>query len=483
MNSHGSDRRKCSITSILSDQIVIIPLTQYKPLVTVKCQRLALRITIIVSMVFVWFILMPPIGYAVYKEIVQSKLTPEVNVSIAEKLLSSLNLSNKTVECPELYIFVPQNSSCKPKCGEWSGCGKIMFMVERCILIIIDFFGLMFSCFGLISWIAVYKKWKFLQFGILITAIMGALLSPLLLIVDVPGPKYLYCSNEEIAWDDIKSAEKIHIQIYSAILHYVAASLLMWLFLALINIALSVYFPLSAWLISKSFLYKLFVFEAVIGWGVPMLLVGGVFGIGEGYYLVNPIQHPRINSNRGEFMTIHSLTVIYAACISTVLLILYRTRIKVLQLQTSTNKYIRMSEIEKRFVAVSILYVAILFLRSAYNTWLGLGSNWEESYREYSACITLESAFNMTDYNSNNSTGIVLDLLPLHLRNEVPVCTYTCVIPFRTILLRLTWIIILSLTTVQSALAFWKSMLLKVLCCKRKSRKSGNVPAKAKINA
>ena len=472
LSCNRMERRKSSISSILSDQQIIMPLIRYKPCLPISCQRVALRVTIVIAMVLVWLILIPPIGYAVYKEIAKSKPTPEVNVSLAEKLLSSLNLSDKNVDCPELYIFVPQNNSCKPKCGEWSGCGKIMFFVEKCLLIIIDCFGLLFGFFGLISWIAVYKEWKFIQFGILITAIMGLLLSPLFIALDVPGPKYLYCSNEEIAWDYVKSPEKIHIQIYAAILHYVSASFLMWLFLSLINISLTVYFPFSGHLKWNSSLYKLFAFEAAIGWGVPLLLVGGVFGIGEGYNLVNPIQHPTMNTNRGDFVTIHSLTLIYGACISTVLLIFYRTRIRTLQQQAKTTVRIPMSEIEKRFIAVSILYMSILFLRSVYSTWLGFGSDWEASYREYSACVTLESQFNATDYN-NNSSSKVLDLLPLHLRDEVPVCTYTCIIPFRTTLLRLTWIIILSITTVRSALAFWYSMIARAFCCKRKSRKSG----------
>ena len=474
-NGFRMERRKSSINSILSDQHVILPKSRYKPCLPVSCQKVILRVTIVISMVLVWLLLIPPVGYGVYKEVVKSVPTPEINISLAEQLLSSLNLSDKTVQCPEQYIFAQQNNSCKPKCGEWSGCGKIMFFVEKCLLIIIDCFGLLFGCLGLISWFVLYREWKFIQFGILITAIMGALLSPLFIILDVPGPKYLYCSNEEIAWDDVRSGEKIHIQVYTATLHYVSASFLIWLFLALFNMSLTVYFPLSVRLKSNSFLYKLFAFEAVIGWGIPMLLVGCVFAVGEGYNLVNPIQHPTMNRNRGDFFTIHSLTLIYGACVSTVLLILYRTRIRTLQQQVRAANCIQMSEIEKRFIAVCILYMLILFLRSVYSTWLGLGSDWERSYREYSACVTLKSPF-----NTNNSTKLVLDLLPSDLSSQLPLCTHTCIIPFRTTFLRLTWIIILSVTTVQSALTFWYSMLIRVFCCKEYSQK---VSTKAVINA
>ena len=269
-------RRKSSILPILNDQAPIKAFVKYKPFLPISCQLVTLRIALPIAIVFVWLILIPPIVHGLYKEIANNySIQVNSNLSLSEKLLRTVNFSQKSVECPEMYIFLPAANSCRPKCGFWSGCGAIMYCVERYALIIIDCCGLLFGAFGIISQIVVFKEWQLKQFGIIITAHLGVLLSPIFLALDLPGQRYLYCLGEEVALEEVKVADNIQVQIFGVILHYVSTSFVLWLFFALLNIAFLQYFPLSARLQSKSFLWKEFAFEFLFGFGIPILLIGG----------------------------------------------------------------------------------------------------------------------------------------------------------------------------------------------------------------
>ena len=175
------------------------------------------------------------------------------------------------------------------------------------------------------------------------------------------------------------------------------------------------------------------------------------------------IQYPSIGNNRGNFFSIHFIIFILAACVTTILVILYKTQMERLHLQTCSAAPLQMSGPERRFIVVSICYMSVMLLRGVYSTYIGFSPQWEAQNREYAACITLKSLFSLLSPSSTitpPNSSLVADLLDTELQDQISECTHACIIPFRTILIRLTWIIVFSITT-NPSLKVWRSILLK----------------------
>ena len=250
------ERRKSSISSIVQNaNIETITAPKPKPCIPMKVEIPVLVIFVIVCLVIVWSTILPLAGSDVYQGLVTRRLRsiPQ-NLSLPSiRLLDRLNISNLTVACPEMFIFSPKDNSCKPQCGAWSGCGRSMYYVEKYSLAIIDCVGIIVGIFGFVSWLLDYKHWEWRHFAIVISTKVAFVSSIAFAFLDLPGSKYLYCSNEEKPFTDVADEGNMHIQVYSAVLAFLSYSFLLWLCFSLINISLSTFFALSITLQKKSF--------------------------------------------------------------------------------------------------------------------------------------------------------------------------------------------------------------------------------------
>ena len=455
------NRRKSTIFSIIDPQIVTEEAKKSKPCLPVFCQKYTLIIFVISFVIILWLSMMPQFIYEIYKSVVNTNSSETATeVSLPETLLQQLNLSNESVDCPQMYIFVSEDNSCKPKCGEWSGCGLVLYYVERFLFIAIDLCGIIFGVFGLISWLINFREVKFKKHFALIICVFTAVLSSLFFAaLDIPGNRYLYCSNEDKQWDAVASEGSVHIQIYSGVLFFMSVSFVNWLWLSLINIALVAYFPMSKRLQSNSFFWKMFAAEVLFGWGSPVLLFGVFIGIGGRSYLERPIQHPSRYYTDGRFLLGLPYHIVFRLIITTFFAIVYKIRTQTLDTQKYSHKQFAVSVLEKRFIAIGVLYVFILFIRSFYGAVIGFAYQWEELNRAYAACVTLGSP--ISHISLRNSTNLVYQLLPPGLIEQVPECTHPCVLPFGPIFFRSSWIVIFSIITLQPILSLKSKLFAK----------------------
>ena len=449
------ERRKSSISSIVQNaNIETITAPKPKPCIPMKVEIPVLVIFVIVCLVIVWSTILPLAGSDVYQGLVTRRLRsiPQ-NLSLPSiRLLDRLNISNLTVVCPEMFIFSPKDNSCKPQCGAWSGCGRSMYYVERYSLVIIDCVGIIVGIFGFVSWLLDYKHWEWKHFAIVISTKVAFVSSIAFAFLDLPGSKYLYCSNEDKPFA-VAGEGKIHLQVYSAVLTFLNYSFLLWLCFSLINISLTTFFALSITLQKKSFYRKLLVVESILAWGTPLCLIGLFTAAGGSFSLDFAIQHPVSNEAPPNFILSIPYYILFRLMISIFLVIFIKIRFQIIKSQKYSSKRIKISTLEKRFIAIGVLYVVVIFLHSLYSSWISFSVKWELQNEGYAACVTLGSSFTTTNRNTTmgtfNSTSIVADLLPPSLKNIIPECIYPCILPFRTILLRISWITIFSITSLQ----------------------------------
>ena len=487
-----TERRKSSIFSIIQTshtEIVIAP--KPKPCVPIEVQQVLLGIFVLVCIVGAWLTLLPLIGFDVYQGLVAKRLgLSSQNFTLPiERILANINLSNRTVNCPEMYLFVPKENSCKPQCGNWGGCGRIMYYLEKYIIVAVDTCGIIVGILGLINWVLIFKEWQLKHFAIFICVIMAFISSWVFAALDLPGPRYLYCSNEVKQWNDVKNESRTLIMIYSGLLYFVVSSLLFWLWFSLLNIALPAFFTLSATLQFNSFYRKLFIVEAIFAWGLPLCIIGLFIGVGGTFNLQSAIQHPSNDRTPGRFILAIPIFIIYRLIITTFFIILYRVRFQILKTQKFASALIKISWLEKRFIGIGVLYVFLITIRTFYSSWINYSSRWNIQNRGYDACITLESSFAIEFPNTTldvyYNASIVADLLPMNVRSRLTECRYPCIIPFRTILLRIGWVIIFSITSMKPIYSLSSRLASKLPFLKniRKAKNSNQTNSRSNRSA
>ena len=450
------EKRQSSILSIVQNaniETIIAPIP--KPRIPPKVEIMVLVIFVIICLAIVWFTILPLGGSEVYQGLITRRLRniPQNRSLPSIRLLGRLNISNLTVQCPEMFIFSPKDNSCKPQCGAWSGCGRFMYYVEKYSFVIIDFTGIIIGIFGITSWLLDYKHWEWKHFAIVFSTKVPFFSSIAFAFLDFPGSRYLFCSNEDKPFEDVSGEGNVHIQVYSAVITFLNFSFLFWMWFSLINISLTVFFALSATLHRKSFYKKLIVVESILAWGTPLCLIGLFTAAGGRFNLDFSIQHPVSNGAPPNLLLSIPYYILFRLVISTFLLIFIKIRFQIIKSQKFSTKRIKISSLEKRFIVIGVIYVVLIVLRSMYSSGISFSLKWELQNEGYAACVTLGSAFTTTRHNTTmsifNNTSIVADLLPLPLKNIIPECSYPCILPLRTILLRMNWIIIFSITSLQ----------------------------------
>ena len=450
------ERRHSSIRSIVPNaNIESLNAPIPKPCIPPKVEITLLVIFVIICLAIVWFTILPLAGSEVYQGLTTRRLRniPQNRSLPSIRLLGRLNISNLTVQCPEMFIFSPKDNSCKPQCGAWSGCGRSMYYVEKYSLIILDIVGIIIGIFGNVSWLLDYKHWEWRNFAIVFSTNVAFISSIAYAFLDFPGSRYLFCSNEDKPFEDVLGEGNIHVQVYSAVITFLNFSFLFWLWFSLINISLAVFFAMSATLQKNSFYKKLLIVESILAWGTPLCLMGLFAAAGGKFNIDFAIQHPVSVGAPPHFLLSIPYYILFRLVISNFLLIFIKIRFQIIKSQKFSPKRIKISSLEKRSISIGVIYVVLIVLRSMYTSGISFSLKWELQNEGYAACVTLGSAFTTTRHNTTmsifNNTSIVADLLPLPLKNIIPECSYPCILPISTILLRISWIIIFSITSLR----------------------------------
>ena len=378
------------------------------------------------------------------------------NLSQPEQILSRLNLSNFTIECPSMYIFVPEDSLCEPQCGKWAGCGILGFYIEKCLMAVLTLGAIILGVLTITSWIIVVKTWRLKHLPILFCAVQSLVISVLLGVIDIPGYGYFYCLEQEIPWKDLKEANT-HILLYSRVLSFAGISLILWLACVFFNISLAVYFPLNKRIETTKFQTTLLVVEILIAWVFPIVfvIITGLLGFEGGLeILILQPQTAQYKNQRIAHLLLIAICILMLTC---AILIIYKMKAQKLILSKFTTTKIKLSEIEKRYLAYACVYLAIASLRTV----LLVASDFQQAkletnLKEYTACITLNSQFLHSD---SGHTDTVYSYF--NLTTPQPICNAPCAIALDAITIRIGLFTTFAVTTIQSLPTLLKKIFYK----------------------
>ena len=451
-------KRQSTVFSIISEDSgkCMLNLKPKKQLLSHKYKLWLLRIIALVCVFAVIVVYLPRIFLTI--KLVKQKVIPTNftvnNLSQPEQTLSQLNLSNFTIKCPPMYIFVPEDSLCEPQCGKWAGCGQIGFYFEKCLMAVLTLGSIILGILTILSWIFVVKTWRVKHLAIFFCAIQSLLISVLLGVIDIPGYGYFYCLERDIPWKQL-SEVNTHIVLYASVLDFAGISLILWLACVFFNISLSVYLPLNKRIASTTFQTTLLVVEIIIAWVLPIIfiMITRFLGLKSGLEIL--ILQPQSAQYKGQRISHLLLILVCILMLTAAISIIYKMQTRKLILSKFTTKTIKLSEIEKRYLA----YACVTLIIASIRTVLLVASDFQQTYlernlREYTACITLNSELLSPDYGYRETVYSYFNLTA-----PQPMCRPPCAIALDAITIRVGLFATFSVTTVQSLPTLVKRLL------------------------
>ena len=397
------------------------------------------KLFISVSIILIWSVVLVPVTLSGFRK----AFAVPYNITINEKLLLKLNLTNETVICPANYIYSPIVKTCQPICGHWSYCGEICYFIERVTYAVLAIVGITASLVALLSWIRLLSTWKFQHHPILIGIIVNLFQSIGIGVNDIPGVYYFACGGGDIDNDSLKIHPSIQTQILGAIVHSLVLSNRFWFLFALTYILLKVSFPLRDFFNTKRKKIILITIELCICFGIPLITEVITFGSGARYIL-----SPKVSlliSNNPLFTAAFGYiphALITSFTMSIIMLIIYNIRTKITGSDTSIQG------IEKRLLLFSGLYfVLTVIIAISVSVHIVIDNRFKHLEDDYRATITLKSILHTPHNPLTNST--VSNLLTTEDRLMMTEATAPVLIYLSGVSQRLMFIVVFAVTNIN----------------------------------
>ena len=453
-NPYKSMRKQSTVFSIVSQDSSkdLLNVKPKRQLISHNCKLWLLRCIALVCVLAVVVVYLPRIFFTL-KLVKQNKIptnTTVKNLTQPELILSQLNLRNFSLDCPPMYIFVPEDSKCEPQCGKWGGCGLIGFYIEKCLLAVLTTGSIILGISTIVAWIFVVKSWRVKHLAIFFCAVQSLIISMLLGVIDIPGYGYFYCLGQDIPWKDLKEFNT-HILLYASVLSFAGISLILWLACVFFNISLSIYFPINKTIATTKFQTILLVVEIIIAWVLPIVfaIITRLAGFESGLEIL--ILQPQTAQYKGQIIVHLLLIVVVILMLTNAILIIYKMRAQKLILAKFTRKPIKLTELEKRYLAYACVYLTLASIRTVLLVVSDFQqANLESNLKEYTACITLNSEL----LEQKQTVYSYFDLSTPQL-----VCKQPCVIALDSITIRVGLFSTFAVTSVQSLPTLVKSLL------------------------
>ena len=212
----------------------------------------------------------------------------------------------------------------------------------------------------------------------------------------MPGPYYFFCSEREEDYSVVAADPAIHITILGVITHITYFSFNLWFLCATLNVFLIIYFP--NWRITSSRKQQiiLFVFEALVSFGIPPLfplIYLAIFGkysflrLPQTAYIIEPIP--------GLIFIVLPLLLFTAISLTFISLTLYKIQSQKSVVLAGLQK-IQLKSYEIRLIIFAIALGVVVFI-----VFLGVSidvyySDILQFYlEEFWACLTLKNNFDL----------------------------------------------------------------------------------------
>ncbi|KAI6653823.1 hypothetical protein LOD99_3326 [Oopsacas minuta] len=367
-----------------------------------------IRIVCIISVVAIWiFFFLPALLYRL------PNMNPELNKTINEDLLDSINLSSITVNCPDQYVYSKVSNKCQPACGRWSNCGYVCLYLKQAVLAVSAIIGVVVSTYAIFSWIRLRRTWKFQHYPILFCICVNLLLSISFGISDIPGNFVFYCHTKYISLDELNQNAGIHIQIQGSFLHYLGLSNRLWFLMALLHILLMICFPMKNIFAEKRARLITFIVENSLCFGLPVILEMIPYALGIRYYFFDEIDMPILDNAIANAVIGYTPHVIITLLTMTlVICILYKTRMQAIKMKEFGDGY-ELQTIEKRLLIFTTIYFiisAIIVVSIIVHYFIDTQIN--KAFEDYLSFITLNSTY--IDTNSSGTETLSHLLTPFN---------------------------------------------------------------------
>ena len=312
-------------------------------------------------------------------------------------------VSNYSISCPTGYVF--NCTMCVPICGSWHPFGESYFVAYRVTTILAALVNMLFSTSGLIILLKVPGTFKFPQINYLFMFINAVIFSSILTAAALPGPYYFFCSERKEDYFTVAADPAIHITILGVIIHLSYFSFNLWFLCATINVFILVYFP--SWQILETRKHKiiLFIIEAIVSIGVPILFPAAYLALYGNYTFIRLPQIPFIvEPLPGLVFVILPLLLVTAVALTFIALTIYKLQLQKLIVLAGRQKIqLRSYEIRLIIFAISLgVVVFVVFLEVSFDIRFRIILQFY--LEEFWACLTLENNINL--FNSTNVTCV-----------------------------------------------------------------------------
>ena len=404
--------KRCSIANIIEDVPTTQTTTQKRRSTTFRESQTkkivplnrgwihAIRVLCIVCTLVIWiFFFIPALLHT------RNINTNELNDTVNEELLGSLNLTSIVVTCPEQYAYSFLSNKCQPACGLWSVCGYICLYIKQGVLAVTAVTGVIVSSYAIFSWIKLRETWKFQHYPIIVCIVVNLFLSLSFTISDVPGVFLYYCHAKLISLEDLNQNPGIHIQITGSLIHYLGLSNRLWFLVALFHIAVVVCYPMKDLFAGTKTIIITLIIENAICFGLPTVAEIVPYTLGITYRYFDEIEMPSLNNitaNAVVGFTPH--VIITSLTMTLVILILYKTRIQALRMKEFGEGY-QLQAIEKRLLVFTVVYFiisSIIVISLIAHAFIDKQNN--KTFDDYLALITLQSPYGYINRPGTNET-------------------------------------------------------------------------------
>ena len=415
--------KRCSIANIIDDvpskqntihKSSTVREPQTKPQQLNRGWVFLIAVLCVVCVLAIWVFFFIPASLHAMK-------SSELNNTVNEDLLESLNLTSIHVTCPDQYSYSLLSNKCQPACGRWSICGYACLYIKQGILALTAITGVIVSIYAIFSWIKLRDTWRFQHYPIIVCICVNLFLSLSFAISDIPGVYLFYCHAKLTSLEELNQNPGIHIQIFGTLIHYFGLSNRLWFLVALFHIIVVVFYPMKDIFTGRITVLITLIIENAICFGLPVIAEIVPYALGIRYRYFDKIEMPTLdNSIANAVVGFTPHVIITSLTMTFVILILYKTRIQALKMKQFGEGY-ELQAIEKRLLVFTVLYFIISsIIVIALIVHYFIDQQVEKIFDDYLALITLESPYKyINDPGTNESLKSLLSIENQSLITEV----------------------------------------------------------------
>ena len=355
-----------------------------------------------------------------------SNLTQRLPPLNLTNLTNSFNVTILTSLCIDGFIYSPNDSFCFPNC-DWDPYDANLATFKQVLYVLINIAGLLLGIGTLGGWIATScidwkKKRIHYDFQLARTSLFMVVISSLALLVinvtvDLLDRSYLYCSSGEgdvqylpahlNHYTSTDTSVKIVINLIGALYHYFSLCSLTWLSVSFFNIFLIVFFPMRD---NQKRKVLVFLIECIVCYSAPLfpIIMAVALDSDSPYGVMYTLQQIYVFDAWLNTVLHNWLYFLISGIIITLaIVIVLKLRLNSIHSKVMMGKSIKLTELERRLLAYSLVLMFTLFLIGTQLLAVNLiADDYHLLIEEFILCSTVNSPV-LVSTGGSNATYLV----------------------------------------------------------------------------